>query len=90
MGADHMEWARSRPRSLTSIDLTPRAIEHTRKRLAIYGLESDLHLGDAERLNFDDASFDLVYSWVYFTIHQIRLEQSARFCASCVPMASHE
>lgn len=63
MGADHVEWARSQPRSLTGIDLTPRAIEHTRKRLTIYGLSSEIREGDAEELPFDDGSFDLVYSW---------------------------
>ena len=39
MGADHVQWARSQPRSLAGIDLTPRAIEHTGKRLAIYALK---------------------------------------------------
>lgn len=63
MGADHIEWAKSGPRSLTGIDLTPRAVEHTRKRLAIYGLTSDVRVGDAEALPFQDASFDMVYSW---------------------------
>jgi len=63
MGADHVEWAKSQPRSLTGIDLTPRAVEHTRKRLAIDGLRSEIRVGDAEKLPFDDSSFDLVYSW---------------------------
>ena len=63
MGADHIEWAKSQPRSLTGIDLTPRAIEHTKKRLTIYGLQSEVRVGDAEKLAFDDGSFDLVYSW---------------------------
>jgi ubiquinone/menaquinone biosynthesis C-methylase UbiE len=63
MGADHAEWAKSQPRSLTGIDLTPRAIEHTRQRLAIYGFKSDLRVGDAESLPFRDESFDVVYSW---------------------------
>ena len=49
MGADHVEWAKSRPRSLTGVDLTPRAIEHTRTRLALYGLPSRLEVADAER-----------------------------------------
>src|SRR4051812_11492067 len=44
MGADHVEWATSRPRSLTGVDLTPRAIEHTRARLALYGLSSRLEV----------------------------------------------
>jgi ubiquinone/menaquinone biosynthesis C-methylase UbiE len=63
MGADHIEWAKSQPRSLTGIDLTPRAVEHTKKRLDIFGLNSAVRVGDAENLPFDDGSFDLVYSW---------------------------
>jgi SAM-dependent methyltransferase len=63
LGADHLEWARARPRTLTGIDLTQRAVEHTRRRLGLYGFESRLEAADAERLPFPDASFDLVYSW---------------------------
>jgi SAM-dependent methyltransferase len=63
MGADHLEWARASPRSLTGVDLTPHAIEWTRGRLALYGLPSRLLLTNAERLPFRDGSFDLVYSW---------------------------
>lgn len=63
MGADHIEWAKAQPRSLAGIDLSPRAIEHTKKRLAIYGLKSEVGVGDTENLAFDDESFDLVYSY---------------------------
>jgi ubiquinone/menaquinone biosynthesis C-methylase UbiE len=63
LGSDHAQWALSRPRSLTGIDLTHRAIEHTRRRLSLDGLESDLRQSDAENLPFPDASFDVVYSW---------------------------
>jgi SAM-dependent methyltransferase len=63
MGADHVEWARCKPRSLTGIDLTERAVELTRRRLTTEGLCSDLHVADAEALPFGDESFDLVYSW---------------------------
>lgn len=63
MGTDHAEWAKSTPKSLTGIDLTPRAIEHTNKRFMIFGLTSDVKEADAEQLPFDDESFDLVYSW---------------------------
>jgi ubiquinone/menaquinone biosynthesis C-methylase UbiE len=63
MGADHLEWARARPRRLAGIDLTPRAVEFTRERLRMYGLESALAVSDAENLPFPDRSFDLVYSW---------------------------
>lgn len=63
MGADHLRWAQARPRTLTGVDLTPRAVEHTRQRLALEGESSQLRVGDAENLPFPDASFDLVYSW---------------------------
>lgn len=43
--------------------MTERAIEHTRHRLALFGLYSNLSVGDAENLNFSDESFDQVYSW---------------------------
>lgn len=63
MGADHVEWARSRPDRLAGIDFTPRAVEWTAKRIELAGLTSQLQVGDAENLPFPDASFDLVYSW---------------------------
>lgn len=63
MGADHVEWAKSSPRSLSGIDLTPRAIEMTSARLEFHGFRSDLRCGDAENLPFPDGAFDLVYSW---------------------------
>jgi SAM-dependent methyltransferase len=63
MGVDHLEWAKPSPRSLTGIDLTPRAIELTQARLDAYELTSRLECGDAEQLPFADNSFDIVYSW---------------------------
>ena len=63
MGADHAEWAKARPRSLTGIDLTPRAIGYARRTLAAHGLSSRLELGDAESLPFPENAFDIVYSW---------------------------
>lgn len=63
MGADHLEWARSGPRHLAGIDLTPRAVTWTARRLGGYGLKSDLREGDAENLPFPDGSFNIVYSW---------------------------
>lgn len=63
MGADHIRWARQAPRSLAGVDLTPRAVEWTRQRLALEGLSSDLHKGDAEHLPFLENSFNIVYSW---------------------------
>lgn len=62
LGADHECLARAGA-ELSGIDLTPRAVEHTRRRLAALGLSSNLGVGDAEALNFPDSSFDMVYSW---------------------------
>ena len=63
MGADHVEWAKSGPRHLAGIDLTPRALAWTAQRLETHGLISDLREGDAENLPFRDNSFSIVYSW---------------------------
>ena len=62
LGSDHEQFARAGA-DLTGIDLTPRAVEHTRRRLALAGLRSDLLVANAEALKFADASFDHVYSW---------------------------
>ena len=62
LGADHERFAAAGAK-LSGVDLTARAVEMTRRRLMLNGLESDLRVGDAEHLPFDDNSFDLVYSW---------------------------
>ena len=62
LGADHQRFAESGA-DLCGIDLTERAVEHTARRFAVYGLESQLSVGNAERLGFPSESFDLVYSW---------------------------
>jgi ubiquinone/menaquinone biosynthesis C-methylase UbiE len=62
LGADHQLFAEAGA-DLFGIDLTERAVEHTRQRLAAFGLSSDLAVGDAEDLDFPDESFDRVYSW---------------------------
>lgn len=63
MGADHLRWARAAPKSLTGVDLTTRAVEHTSRRLAQFGLRSDVRVADAENLPFPPESFDLVFSY---------------------------
>jgi len=63
MGSDHQCLAEAQPRSLHGVDLTERALEHTRARFALVGLYSHLKVGNAERLDFSDGSFDFVYSW---------------------------
>lgn len=62
LGADHQRFAQAGA-ELTGIDLTERAVEHTARRLAAFGLSSRLMVGDAERLDFARESFDRVYSW---------------------------
>jgi SAM-dependent methyltransferase len=62
LGADHQQFAENEA-DLHGIDLTPRAVAHTRHRLAAFGLPSKLAVGDAENLAFPDSSFDVVYSW---------------------------
>jgi ubiquinone/menaquinone biosynthesis C-methylase UbiE len=49
--------------SLTAIDLTPTAVELTRRRLELAGLHADVIEADAEQLPFPDASFDFAWSW---------------------------
>jgi ubiquinone/menaquinone biosynthesis C-methylase UbiE len=62
LGADHQKFAEAGA-ILTGLDLTERAIEHTRQRFHTLGLSSELRVADAEELPFDDEAFDLVYSW---------------------------
>jgi SAM-dependent methyltransferase len=62
LGADHQYFAEAGA-DLYGIDLTERAINHTAKRLQLFGLKSQLAVGDAENLQFEDRSFDIVYSW---------------------------
>ncbi|MGC1730118.1 MAG: methyltransferase domain-containing protein, partial [Steroidobacteraceae bacterium] len=62
LGADHQRYAQAGAR-LSGIDLTERAVGHTRRRLGLFGLESALSTGDAEQLAFSTEEFDCVYSW---------------------------
>ena len=62
LGADHERFAAAGAH-MTGVDLTRRAVAATQRRLALRGLRSRLLVGDAERLPFAGASFDLVYSW---------------------------
>lgn len=45
---------------ITGVELSPRMLDRARRRAASLGVEADLRLGDAQRLEFDDESFDTV------------------------------
>lgn len=62
LGADHQRFSEAGA-LLSGIDLTPRAVELTTRRFTALGLQPDVRVGDAEALDFDDATFDIVYSW---------------------------
>ena len=64
LGADHQRFVEAGAITY-GIDLTERAIENTKTRLKLSGLESSLSVGDAENLDFDDNSFEIIYSWGY-------------------------
>ena len=62
LGTDFVRFARAGAQ-VTGVDLTPRAVELVRQRLRQEGLDGEVIVADAERLPFEDASFDRVYSW---------------------------
>ena len=62
LGSDHKLLAQNGA-MLTGIDLTDRAVGHTKRRFELLGLTSDLSVADAENLPFEDGSFEMIYSW---------------------------
>ena len=56
------EEAAARGAEVTGVDLAPALIETARERAAERGLAIDYRVGDAEQLEFPDASFDAVAS----------------------------
>jgi radical SAM superfamily enzyme YgiQ (UPF0313 family)/ubiquinone/menaquinone biosynthesis C-methylase UbiE len=62
MGTDNLNLAR-RGANMHGIDLTPRNLEITKKRLSLYGLNSQLVTADAENLPYADNSMDFIYSF---------------------------
>lgn len=48
---------------VTAIDLTAKAVELTKKRLALYGLTAEVLQADAQSMPFADNSFDFVCAW---------------------------
>lgn len=62
LGADHQRFAEYGA-NLYGCDLTERAVNYTKKRLDLFGLQSQLQIADAENLPYEKEKFDLVYSW---------------------------
>ena len=60
-GIDLVAYARAGAH-VTGVDLTPRHVELAQAHLAVAGLAGRVLVGDAERLPFEDASFDRVSS----------------------------
>lgn len=48
---------------VTAIDITPKAVELTKKRLALYNLKAEVHEADAQRMPFPSNTFDFVCAW---------------------------
>jgi ubiquinone/menaquinone biosynthesis C-methylase UbiE len=61
LGTDGAQFAKAGA-EYTGIDLTEAAIELARKRFELTGLKGAFQIGDAEKLDFPDESFDIVYS----------------------------
>ncbi len=61
LGTDGAQFAKAGA-EYTGVDLTEAAIELARKRFELFGLAGEFQVADAEKLNFPDESFDVVYS----------------------------
>ena len=64
-GSDFLRWVEAGAQA-TGIDLTQAAIRITREHLAAEGFaadDADLRVADAEAMPFDDATFDIIYSY---------------------------
>ena len=61
MGTDGAQFATAGA-DYTGVDLTEAAIELARKRFAVSGLKGEFRVADAEKLDFADGAFDVVYS----------------------------
>jgi SAM-dependent methyltransferase len=66
LGTDFVRFVRAGARA-TGVDLTEAAVDAVRRRLELEGLDAEVRVADAEALAFQDASFDLV--WSYGVLH---------------------
>jgi len=61
MGTDGAQFAKAGA-NYTGVDLTEAAVELARKRFEVFNLPGTFRTADAEKLDFADESFDVVYS----------------------------
>ena len=61
LGTDGAQFAKAGA-DYTGVDLTDAAVELARRRFELFDLPGKFQTADAEKLDFDDESFDLVYS----------------------------
>jgi SAM-dependent methyltransferase len=61
LGTDGAQFAEAGA-DYTGVDLTEAAVELARKRFETFSIKGNFETADAEQLQFDDHSFDLVYS----------------------------
>jgi len=61
LGTDGAQFAKAGA-DYTGVDLTAAAVELARRRFELFDLPGKFQTADAEKLDFDDESFDLVYS----------------------------
>ncbi|MBK6912282.1 MAG: class I SAM-dependent methyltransferase [Ignavibacteriales bacterium] len=61
IGADGINWAR-KSKTYTGVDLTNEAVEATKIHFNLKGLAGNIIQGNAEKLDFPNEAFDLVYS----------------------------
>jgi SAM-dependent methyltransferase len=74
LGTDFARFVRAGARA-TGLDLTQAAVDAVRRRLELEGLSAEVLMADAEALPFEDASFDLV--WSYGVLHHTPDPRSA-------------
>ncbi len=77
-GSSALDLAR-RGAHVSAIDISPVAIERAAERARAAGVDLDLHVMDAHRLEFPDASFDLVCG--QGILHHLRIEDAYREAA---------
>jgi SAM-dependent methyltransferase len=59
----HAQWMMEAGAHLTAIDITPKAVALTRRRLELRGLDANVLVMDAEELALPANSVDFVWSW---------------------------